>query len=198
MLHSVKSTPVNCLFIGLWFSGQLNRPSVSVTPSDELLQTNNDELTTENDGALLNWFLSFFPINFVLFLVETSVIVDNIQRMNFSRFINLFLMDFKKSRFVNCSSLVNTNDCWTTSTFNSITRFSHCEFWIQMKRHHRIGAGGHASVLATISTCVTTKKTSMISVKNQLETFIVGTDNARTHMLNRTKQKNPFLSTHGR
>ncbi len=67
----------------------------------------------------------------------------------------------------------------------------------QMKRHHRIGAGGHASVLAAISTCASTKKTSMISVKNQLEKSIIGTDNARTEMINRNKQKNPAPSTHG-
>jgi len=67
----------------------------------------------------------------------------------------------------------------------------------QMKRHHRIGAGGHASVLAAISTCASTKKTSMTSVKNQLEKSIIGTDNARTEMLNRTKQKHPIQSTHG-
>ncbi|CAF4301059.1 unnamed protein product, partial [Adineta steineri] len=66
----------------------------------------------------------------------------------------------------------------------------------QLKRHHRIGAGGHASVLAAISTCASTKKTSMISVKNQLEKSIIGTDNARTDMLNRTKQKNPISSAH--
>jgi hypothetical protein len=67
----------------------------------------------------------------------------------------------------------------------------------QMKRHHRIGAGGHASVLAAISTCASTKKTSMISVKNQLEKSIIGTDNARTEMINRNKQKNPTPSIHG-
>lgn len=67
----------------------------------------------------------------------------------------------------------------------------------QMKRHHRIGAGGHASVLAAISTCASNKKTSTISVKNQLEKSIIGTENARTEMLNRTKQKNPIPSTHG-
>lgn len=68
----------------------------------------------------------------------------------------------------------------------------------QMKRHHRIGAGGHASVLAAISTCASTKKGSTISVKNQLEKSIIGTDNARTEMLNRNKQKNPLPSTHGK
>lgn len=67
----------------------------------------------------------------------------------------------------------------------------------QMKRHHRIGAGGHASVLTAISTCASTKKTSMISVKNQLEKSIIGTENARTEMLNRNKQKNPLPSIHG-
>ena len=68
----------------------------------------------------------------------------------------------------------------------------------QMKRHHRIGAGGHASVLAAISTCASSKKTSMVSVKNQLEKSIIGTDNARTDMLMRTKQKNPIQSNLGK
>jgi hypothetical protein len=38
----------------------------------------------------------------------------------------------------------------------------------------------------------------MTSVKNQLEKSIIGTENARTEMLNRTKQKNPLPSTHGK
>lgn len=34
-------------------SGQLNRPSISVTSSDELLTGISDELTTETDGTLV-------------------------------------------------------------------------------------------------------------------------------------------------
>ena len=67
----------------------------------------------------------------------------------------------------------------------------------QMKRYHRLGPGGHASVLNAISTCSSSKKSSTVSVKNQLEKSIIGTDNARTEMLSRTKQKNPIVSTHG-
>ena len=67
----------------------------------------------------------------------------------------------------------------------------------QIKRSHRLGPGGHASVLAAISTCSSTKKSSISAVKNQLEKSIIGTDNARTEMLTRTKQKTPIPSTHG-
>jgi hypothetical protein len=67
----------------------------------------------------------------------------------------------------------------------------------QIKRYHRLGAAGHASVLAAISTCASSKKSSMTLVKNQLEKSIIGTDNARTEMLARTKQKHPVVSTHG-
>jgi hypothetical protein len=38
----------------------------------------------------------------------------------------------------------------------------------------------------------------MTSVKNQLEKSIIGTDNARTEMLNRNKQKNPIPSANGK
>ena len=67
----------------------------------------------------------------------------------------------------------------------------------EIKRCHRLGVGGHASVLAAISTCASTKKTSIISAKNQLEKSVIGSENARTEMLTRTKQKNPIQSTQG-
>jgi hypothetical protein len=37
-----------CLFIG-----QLNRPSVTTTPTEDLLTSNGDEFITENDGTLV-------------------------------------------------------------------------------------------------------------------------------------------------
>lgn len=67
----------------------------------------------------------------------------------------------------------------------------------QMKRHQRIGAGGQTSLLQQISSCSSTKKPSISSVKNQLEKSIIGNENARTEMLMRNKQKNPLQSIHG-
>lgn len=67
----------------------------------------------------------------------------------------------------------------------------------QMKRHQRIGAGGQTSLFQQISSCSSTKKPSINSVKNQLEKSIIGNENARTEMLNRNKQKNPLQSIHG-
>lgn len=67
----------------------------------------------------------------------------------------------------------------------------------QMKRHQRIGAGGQASLFQQISSCSSTKKPSIGTVKNQLEKSILGNENARTEMLNRNKQKNPLQSSHG-
>ena len=66
-----------------------------------------------------------------------------------------------------------------------------------MKRHQRIGAGGQASLFQQISSCSSTKKPSIGTVKNQLEKSILGNENARTEMLNRNKQKNPLQSSHG-
>jgi hypothetical protein len=48
------------------FAGQLNRPSVTTAPSDDLLALNNDEFITENDGTLVNNFFLFLSMNFVL------------------------------------------------------------------------------------------------------------------------------------
>lgn len=48
------------------FTGQLNRPSV--TPSDDVLVSNNEEFTTEQDGTLVS--TSFFLIVLFIFLLE--------------------------------------------------------------------------------------------------------------------------------
>jgi hypothetical protein len=40
------------IFINLVFLGQLNRPLI--TPSDDILPSNGDEMVTESDGTLVN------------------------------------------------------------------------------------------------------------------------------------------------
>jgi hypothetical protein len=57
------------------FIGQLNRPSI--TPSDDLLTSNGDEFTTEQDGTLVN-NISFSLINLIDSFKETYIINDNI------------------------------------------------------------------------------------------------------------------------
>ena len=53
---SFGTPPISSLLLTLSLSssGQLNRPSVSVTSPDELLTGTSDDLTTENDGTLVN------------------------------------------------------------------------------------------------------------------------------------------------
>ncbi|CAF0791221.1 unnamed protein product [Rotaria sordida] len=181
-LVHIVSNNINKLFDpGNASFGQLNRPSV--TPSDDLLPSNTDEFTTETDGTLkrISSMTTFSEETSRDLLICLLWLLKNID----SSVLRHWWMHMTREQLQNLIQLLDL----------SIASFEY-KGKKQMKRHHRIGAGGHASVLAAISTCASTKKTSMISVKNQLEKSIIGTDNARTDMLNRTKQKNPNPSIH--
>ncbi|UJR34198.1 hypothetical protein I4U23_021604 [Adineta vaga] len=181
LLH-VISNNINKLFDpGNASFGQLNRPNV--TPTDDLITSNGDEMAIENDGTLkrISSMTTFSEETSRDLLVCLLWVLKNID----SSVLRHWWIHMSRDQLQNLIQLLDL----------SIASFEY-KGKKQMKRHHRIGAGGHASVLAAISTCASTKKTSMISVKNQLEKSIIGTENARTEMLNRNKQKNPLPSTH--
>ncbi|CAF3642968.1 unnamed protein product [Adineta steineri] len=181
LLHIISNN-INKLFDpGNASYGQLNRPNV--TPSDDLITSNGDELAIENDGTLkrVSSMTTFSEETSRDLLICLLWLLKNID----STVLRHWWMHMTREQLQHLIQLLDL----------SIASFEY-KGKKQLKRHHRIGAGGHASVLAAISTCASTKKTSMISVKNQLEKSIIGTDNARTDMLNRTKQKNPISSNH--